>query len=118
MNSEEKYLRERFGKQSGFRVPDGYFEQLAARYATNASGPAAASGSPQRSPRTIVLRLRWIACAAAIAVVLALSAIAIFQQQQPEAAPTAAATDDNAEEMYIEYAGLDNTDIYAYLAEN
>ena len=31
MENEEKYIREKMGDKSPFRVPEGYFDQLASR---------------------------------------------------------------------------------------
>lgn len=101
---EERILLKRFGKDAGFRVPEGYFDSFQKQFMENL---------PAKRPALLV-RLRPIAAAAAL--FGAIAGIGLWvggnEVQQTVAQQTKAIQSE--EDYYI----FDNDDIYAYLADN
>lgn len=113
MDKQEQYLKARFGRKDAFRVPDGYFDSLASHIADRLPEQTQQmTVVPRHNPR------RWIAAAAAVACLIALSTVAwLGHAEQDSQTATAQETSIGAEEQLIDYAVLDNNDIYAYMAE-
>lgn len=101
---EELMLKERFGKDAGFRVPEGYFDSF---------NKQIMESLPAKRPALLV-RLRPIAAAAAL--FGAIAGVGLWvggnEVQQTVAQQTKAIQSE--EDYYI----FDNDDIYAYLADN
>lgn len=113
MEIEEKYIKEKFGQQNPFRVPEGYFDQLTERVMNQL---------PESRHESRVVRLRsWFYAAACVAA-LAVTGLTYHFHQQAEEQAMVASVDTNTDNTYIDeaadYAMLDNTEIYACLAEN
>ena len=113
MENEEKYIREKVGQKNPFTVPEGYFDQLTSQVM---------SQLPERRQESRVVQLRkWFYAAACVAAVAVMGLTFHFHQQAEDQA-VVASVDTNIENSYIDevadYAMLDNSEIYAYLAEN
>ena len=128
MTREENILKERFGKQNPFKVPDGYFDHLTEKIMENL---------PEQEVRVIDIRsrqtlwqkmpLRKIAAAVAVAALLGGGTFWALQHEGDSkmAAHTkkheqkTVSSDDAAFNEMADYAMIDNEAIYASLiAEN
>lgn len=103
MIQEEQYLEEAIGRKDGFRVPEGYFNQLTA---------SVMSQLPERKARTKVL-YSWLYAAACI-IAVAVMSVTYYMHQQSTDDMTA---DSNYYEEAADYAMLDNMDIYACMVD-
>lgn len=113
MENEEKYIREKVGQKNPFTVPEGYFDQLTSQVM---------SQLPERRQKSRVVQLRkWFYAAACVSAVAVMGLAYHFHQQADDQA-VVASVDSNTDNSYIDeaadYAMLDNSEIYAYLAEN
>ena len=131
MNYEEKEIKERFGQVNPFRVPDGYFDQLTERVMSQLpereqTAEHVSLSSSRPKSRLVALRPWMYAAACTVAAVFMGVALYFHQTKEEQtlanADVNASASTTNTESQYIdeyaEYVMLDNTEIYAYLAEN
>lgn len=113
MTNEERHIEETFGRQNPFRVPEGYFDQLPDRV-------MAQLPQSDRQSRQVRLR-RWLYAAASV-VLLAVMGLTYYLHQESEELPAVAAVEIGTDNSYIDdaadYAMIDNTEIYACLADN
>lgn len=128
MMKEENILKNRYGKQNHFQVPEGYFDQLTEQVMAQL---------PEQEVRIISIeehslwqRMPWRKIAATIAAVCLLGGGALVAvQQHPEqhsialdnhqSVKSATSTDDAAFNEMANYTMMDNESIYASLiAEN
>ena len=128
MTREENILKERFGKENPFKVPDGYFDHLTERIMENL---------PEQEIRVIDIRsrqtlwqkltLRKIAAAVAVAALLGGGTFWAWQHEGDSKMVAHAkkheqktvSSDDAAFNEMADYAMIDNEAIYASLiAEN
>lgn len=128
MTREENILKERFGKENPFKVPDGYFDHLTERIMENL---------PEQEIRVIDIRsrqtlwqklpLRKIAAAVAITALLGGGTFwALLHEGDSKMAAhvkkheqKAVSSEDAAFNEMADYAMIDNETIYASLiAEN
>lgn len=107
--NEEKYLEERLAKRNPFRVPKGYFDSFAEHVIKQLP--------PQQKAKHVTFR-PWMYAAACL--VVAVFSVAIYfahvstnSSEMPQMAVTESYMDEAAD-----YAMIDNTDIYACLADN
>lgn len=121
MFNEERYIRDRFGSGNNFRVPEGYFDGFAARLRDKL---------PEQEAREIPVARPWLArlrpllCAAACLCLAIFGAAVYFAQtdssDEAQGSVAVASTQtqygDTYEDEVLDYAMLDNSDIYAYLA--
>ena len=124
---EEKYIIEKAGRANPFRVPDGYFDTLAAHVMDRVDREGVPAGSLCVSPAgrpAKVRALRPVYYAAASVCALLLSAAVYLHFASGPAAPGAAqavaaaqAPDDGFDEA-ADYVMLDNQDIYACLSSD
>lgn len=123
MESEEKVLRARFGKEQPFRVPDGYFDNLA----SDIMSKLPEDDKPLTVRVPLRRKLQRAAVAAACVCAVLFSTFAIMRtttdsHQQPVAASTAAQTDTYSDygtlDIAADYVMLDNEDIYAMVSSN
>lgn len=127
MLKEEKYIREHFGKSSGFKVPDGYFDNVSLRIV--ASLPQADS---KQEPLVIDkpgfwrLHRRMIASVAAgfCIVLLPLGAYLHLSDSQQSNSVSAKAQVMEAQshassniDAFMEYSMMDTNDMYSYIAD-
>lgn len=113
------------GDKSPFRVPEGYFDQLASRVMSQLPEQATIQQleqQPRRQSRLVALR-PWLYAAACVVAVVVLALTFHFHQrvvepyEQPMATVSAPVDDEYIDDV-ADYVMLDNTEIYAYLAEN
>ena len=97
---EELMLKERFGKDAGFRVPEGYFDSF-----NKVSLPS--------KKQSILVRLRPIAVAASMFGVIAGASLWIGHDEEAKSIAQQTKAIQSEEDYYI----FDNDDIYAYLAD-
>lgn len=128
MTREENILKERFGKENPFKVPDGYFDHLTERIMENL---------PEQEIRVIDIRsrqtlwqklpLRKLAAAIAVAALLGGGTFWALQHEGDSKMLAHAkkhelktvSSDDAAFNEMADYAMIDNEAIYASLmAEN
>ena len=108
--NEEKYLEERMAKQNPFKVPEGYFDSFAEHVMDILPEQKLKAG------RTIIRP--WMYAAACLLVVVI--SIAVYFSKinaDTQDAAVVAATESYIDEA-VDYAMIDNEDIYALLAEN
>ncbi len=136
MTNEEKILREQMGSKNPFRVPEGYFEHLTDKVMQRLpEDTVPVAQTVQMVPTTthngrsttLLRRLRPLFYAAACLVVAIFGFTLFFnktiEEEQPQQVSLANAqqTDTQASDEYIEeavdYAMLDNQDIYYLLAD-
>ncbi|MBR1688896.1 MAG: hypothetical protein IJ710_10300 [Prevotella sp.] len=114
--SEEQFIRTKAGTERPFTVPEGYFEHLEAQLLEQLEQQPVPV-IPSR--RTILTRMRPLLYAAACLLVFVISSVAVRFARIPSAAEAqAVAVQDTYMDDYADYAMLDNTDIYACLADN
>ena len=128
MTREENILKERFGKENPFKVPDGYFDHLTEKIMENL---------PEQEVRVIDIRsrqtlwqkmpLRKIAAAVAVAALLGGGTFWALQHEGDSKMVAhvkkheqkAVSSEDAAFNEMADYAMIDNEAIYASLiAEN
>lgn len=126
MENEERYIKEKIGDKSPFRVPEDYFDQLASRVMSQLPEQQELSKKsmqqPRRQARLVALR-PWLYAAACVIAIVVLTLTLHFHQRvaEPLEQPIAAVStpvDDEYIDDVADYVMLDNTEIYAYLAEN
>lgn len=122
MKAEEKDLERRFGKQQPFRVPDGYFDNLAANIMDKIPEEL-----PAMTPRVSLWRRLRPAVAVAASVCAVMFSVLLFMDKPKEARPTLvhntsvknSSTDSYTTlDVAADYTMLDNDDIYAMVSEN
>ena len=126
MENEERYIKEKIGDKSPFRVPEDYFDQLASRVMSRLPEQQELSKKsmqqPRRQARLVALR-PWLYAAACVIAIVVLTLTLHFHQrvaeplEQPMAAVSTPVDDEYIDDV-ADYVMLDNTEIYAYLAEN
>jgi len=126
MTNEDSYITSKFRREEPFRVPDGYFDTLTERV-------MASIDSTQRSTKASLVSVKstnknarlWrrvaLIAACFCGVVLGLGFL-IHPSNQPAqviATPTTVAelSGENILDVAIDYAMLDNEDMYAYMVE-
>lgn len=100
---EELMLKERFGKDAGFRVPEGYFDSFNKQIMESLPG----------KKQSILVRLRPIAVAASMFGVIAGASLWIGNDEEAKSIAQQTKAIQSEEDYYI----FDNDDIYAYLAD-
>lgn len=142
MESDEKYLERKFGRQNHFAVPDGYLQNLTASVMANVSKQSACDVSENESVlsdkltagvKVVVMQPWWrrarvrIAAAAACLLLAGGTAFYTYSAHHAEPASNMAASapshnvDVSTSTSYNEiadYTMLDNDDIYSLLASN
>lgn len=120
---EEQLLKQKFGSQRPFKVPEGYFDSLEKSLMQNVVEPAVPNKRP--AIKAFMRPLKWAACFAAV---LLVSGTIYFNSLEKESYQNHA--DNISENMsssvyadYIldeisDYAMLDNDDIYSYVEMN
>ena len=123
MESEEKYLVERFGRKQPFKVPNGYFEQFNAQLM--AQLPANESKRKAKFVSFKVARyslLRPIAVAA-VGLTLFVSGLSLYLHRSDVATPepksiarVESSINSGEFDEVADYTMMDNEDFYAYVA--
>lgn len=116
--TNEEYLNQRLGSpHNAFKVPDGYFDN----FTQNLMAKLPEQSTAIRLRRKPVVRMWMYAAASAVIAVFTVSAYFLFQQQETpqaqqfsETSPAAVYSDSYIDEA-MDYAMMDNHDIYAAL---
>ncbi len=130
MYNEEKYIREKIGQKNPFSVPEGYFDQLAEQVMAQLPDKDVIKSAetvvlkPKRHAKSKMVSLRpWLYAAASVVIVLVMS-LSYYLHRDADTELQASSTEMSvsSEDSYIneavDYAMLDNVEIYALLAEN
>lgn len=112
---EEKYLKEVYGSASPFKVPEGYFDDFAARMMQQL---------PERQAKVVEMKsspwLKWRPYAAAACFCAVIAGAGVFLMDRGEEKPlplaASAVTESNVDEA-ADYVMFDKNDIYTYLAD-
>lgn len=132
MIKEEQILKSRYGTQSPFRVPEGYFDELASRVMASVpeSQPALDMQSESASQGARIVPMwhravvRKVAVIAGVVLLLGGASIGIGTSLSSRQAGKSVASggwasvmhsEDNSFDEVADYAMLDNQDIYASL---
>lgn len=123
MYKEEKYIRNKFGREEHFRVPEGYFDDFTSRLMANLPEQEAkiVEMRPQRRAK---LRVISIAAASVCAVMLSLGTYLGVNRHDSRQIPSASVSIADAQresatvDAMANYTMLDNEDMYNYLADN
>lgn len=123
MYKEEKYIRNKFGREEHFRVPEGYFDDFTSRLMANLPEQEAkiVEMCPQRRAK---LRVISIAAASVCAVMLSLGTYLGVNRHDSRQIPSASVSIADAQresatvDAMANYTMLDNEDMYNYLADN
>lgn len=123
MYKEEKYIRNKFGREEHFRVPEGYFDDFTSRLMANLPEQEAkiVEMHPQRRAK---LRVISIAAASVCAVMLSLGTYLGVNRHDSRQIPSASVSIADAQresatvDAMANYTMLDNEDMYNYLADN
>ena len=117
MNREEKYLRQRFGSETPFQVPEDFFSNFSAKMMEQL---------PETMARTVTLHTsRWrkwrpyVAAASVCAVIFGAGLFYSNHFAEPDpvySAAKATAVESNIDQA-ADYVMIDNEDIYSYLAD-
>lgn len=123
MKNEEGYIRSKAGGRTPFRVPEGYFDSFASMMMDKLPSQEEAKVVPMRRRRMTVSRMLVSAAACFCVAVFGLTLYygkSLFEKQ-PQSSETIVSnyhksTADTYEDEVVDYAMMDNMDIYAYLA--
>lgn len=117
--NNEGYIKNKVGSKNSFNVPDGYFNSFASQLMEKL---------PEREMQAIAVKkktvfefLRPVLYAAACLCVAVFSTVLFFADEDSrEAKSGIVAANDSKASVYVEtevdYAMMDNADIYAYLS--
>ena len=118
MEKEEVFLKQKFGNEDPFRVPEGYFNSFADNLM---------SQLPEREAKVIPMRRHtaWrkyaaVAVAACFGVLLFNVGTTYFDRHQQDAqqiTANAQASSSDAFDQMADYAMIDVSDMYAYVAD-
>ena len=123
MKNEEGYIRSKAGGRTPFRVPDGYFDSFTTMMMDKLPSQEEAKVVPMRRRRMTISRTIVSAAACFCVAVFGLTLYygkSLFEKQ-PQASETIVSnyhntTAETYEDEVVDYAMMDNMDIYAYLA--
>lgn len=110
-NEGVDYIRQKMGRNNPFSTPDGYFEHFTDRMMEKL---------PENNRKPAIIRyLRPLLYAAVFTGVIVLSATILMkdstEQTQQQIATTTIESSDTYFDDAVDYAMVDNQDIYAYL---
>lgn len=116
---EEDKLKETFGTDNPFRVPEGYFEQLTSEVMNRL--PEKAPAAPIRRP-TMWEKVRpWVYMAAMFVGAALIIRVASTHYDAATAEPIATVSDEDTEIEYIDMAMqnvmMDDYSLYVYIAD-
>lgn len=123
MEQEEKKLEQLYGKKNPFIVPEGYFEDFASTMMEQI--PQKETGTVRLRP-TVWMRIRPVVLGAAsifavifsVSVYLSNHVLTGQQAQTTINADQANPSSYNDVDLAVDYAMIDNEDIYSYVSEN
>lgn len=123
-NRDERYLKERVGRNNPFSVPEGYFDDFATRLMESLPEQECQMAEVRPLRRRFGVRTLFYAaaclCVAMLATALYFNKVAASGAlgDKPDVAQQTAPTGtDSYVDAVADYAMMDNTDIYAYLSD-
>lgn len=126
MEKEEKYIEATFGRKAPFKVPEGYFDDFAARMMERLPDQGDVRPAVFRELRpSLWQRWRKAACVAAACVAVGVVGVGAYMHHeggargnaQVAAAQAQAAPSYSSADAFADYAMLDSDDMYAYMAD-
>lgn len=119
MDSEDKFLLEKFGRKSPFKVPDGYFENLPLRVMEALPDAEASVIVP---PQSFWRRHKYAVAIAACVCVLVTGVITRFciqssTEEQFCSNSICGSTSYSSVDDVADYLMMDNNDIYAMMSD-
>lgn len=128
MKSDERFLKDTYGQQRPFKVPDGYFEDFVARMDTMLPDKEVSAKTLSMEAARPKAKQVWLKVAAAACVCgLLFGAIAFIGNTtdhdsrttaDASAGLSTASVQMTAVDYMADYGMLDNNDIYAYVSSN
>lgn len=119
MEEDLRFLEERFGHETGFKIPDGYFEELTESVMKQL--PDCETTPRRKTGAWLKPMLSAAACLAFVivmtATVLAPSSNKQSEQQKVVAHSTQIENHEDALDATAEYIMIDRDDIYSYITE-
>lgn len=125
MNEEEKLILEKFGKETPFKVPDGFFDDFTKDLMAKLPERQEDASKKKRSA-AIIRRMSVIITSAAVFIGVCILAVSYLLQKPEQPVVAKQAKDNHVENINntynsideaAEYTMLDNEDIYAYVSE-
>jgi len=114
-HKEEQFIEQKFGKEAGFKVPDGYFDTLTENILAQL---------PENNAKIVKMKSSRAAWLRPISIAAASICIALFgagiyfnhtdKQPQQIVAQTQTTSSYSTLDQAVDYAMLDNEDMYAY----
>jgi anti-sigma-K factor RskA len=125
MNEEEKLILEKFGKDTPFKVPEGFFDDFTKDLMAKLPEWQEDAFKKKRSA-AIIRRMSVIITSAAVFIGVCILAVSYLLQKPEQPVVAKQAKDNHIENINntynsideaAEYTMLDNEDIYAYVSE-
>lgn len=125
MNEEEKLILEKFGKETPFKVPNGFFDDFTKDLMAKLPERQEDASKKKRSA-AIIRRISVIITSAAVFIGVCILAVSYLLQKPEQPVVAKQAKDNHIENINntynsideaAEYTMLDNEDIYAYVSE-
>ena len=125
MNEEEKLILEKFGKETPFKVPEGFFDDFTKDLMAKLPERQEDASKKKRSA-AIIRRISVIITSAAVFIGVCILAVSYLLQKPEQPVVAKQAKDNHIENINntynsideaAEYTMLDNEDIYAYVSE-
>jgi hypothetical protein len=125
MNEEEKLILEKFGKETPFKVPNGFFDDFTKDLMAKLPERQEDASKKKRSA-AIIRRISVIITSAAVFIGVCILAVSYLLQKPEQPVVAKQAKDNHVENINnaynsideaAEYTMLDNEDIYAYVSE-
>lgn len=125
MNEEEKLILEKFGKETPFKVPEGFFDDFTKDLMAKFPEWQEDVFKKKRSA-AIIRRMSVIITSAAVFIGVCILAVSYLLQKPEQPVVAKQAKDNHIENINntynsideaAEYTMLDNEDIYAYVSE-
>lgn len=124
MRKPNEILDRPYSDHGAYRVPEGYFNTLGQRImaAVDAEEKAAANATKKQTKGRLILmpRIRHAAAACLTALLVGMGTLAYFAYDSDSTAMTAESSQTSETDEYVkecmDYAMLDNNDVYMYVA--
>lgn len=123
--NEEKLILEKFGKETPFKVPEGFFDDFTKDLMAKLPEQQENASKKKRSA-AIIRRISVIITSAAVFIGVCILAVSYLLQKPEQPVVAKQAKDNHIENINntynsideaAEYTMLDNEDIYAYVSE-
>ncbi len=119
MDKNEKYLKQKVGNRNPYTVPAGYFDNFAEKFVCNL---------PEQEVKVVPIskhrHLTWRIGAVAASFCAVMFSLGIYlnnsnsQAEQPAIYAHESVSNEETFNEVVDYAMMDNEDMYAYVSEN